>query len=64
MIPAELRKRYGLGDGAQVIWLDTGDGLTLVPVSADPVSALRGSGKGEGLLERLLADRARGRARE
>jgi AbrB family looped-hinge helix DNA binding protein len=64
VIPAELRRRYDLHEGDRIEWLDTGSGLKVVPVPADPITALRGSGKGEGLLDRLLTERARDRARE
>ena len=64
VIPAKLRGRYGMADGTQVEWVDTGTGLKVIPVPADPIAALRGSGRGEGLTERLLAERARDRKRE
>ncbi|MBM2813047.1 MAG: SpoVT/AbrB protein [Chloroflexi bacterium] len=64
VIPAALRRRYGLREGDRIDWIDTGSGLKVIPVPADPISALKGSGQGEGLLERLLDERARDRARE
>jgi AbrB family looped-hinge helix DNA binding protein len=59
VIPAELRRRYNLEEGSQIEWIDTGSGLRIVPVAADPIGALRGLGKGERLLERLLLERSR-----
>jgi hypothetical protein len=35
-----------------------------VPVPADPLQALYGRGRGEGLLDKLLAERRRDRERE
>ncbi|MBI4213362.1 MAG: AbrB/MazE/SpoVT family DNA-binding domain-containing protein [Chloroflexi bacterium] len=64
VVPAELRRRYGLREGDQLEWVDTGNGLRVIPLPADPVAALRGRGKGERLLERLLEERARDRERE
>ncbi len=64
VIPAKLRGRYHLDEGSQVEWLDTGAGLKVIPVPADPIAALRGTGRGERLTERLLAERARDRGRE
>ncbi len=64
VIPAELRRRYGLEEGDQVEWLDTGAGFKVIPVPGDPIAALRGMGRGEGLLDRLLAERRHDRARE
>ena len=63
-IPAEFRRRYGIEEGTQVEWLDTGAGLRVIPVPSDPIAALKGSGRGERLLERLLQERARDRAAE
>ena len=64
VIPAELRRRYRIAEGTQVEWVDTGAGLRVIPVPADPVAALRGSGRGERLVDRLLAERRRDRERE
>jgi AbrB family looped-hinge helix DNA binding protein len=64
VIPAKLRGRYNLVDGSQVEWVDTGAGLKVIPVPTDPIAALRGSGRGEGLTKRLIAERARDRDRE
>ena len=58
VIPAELRRRYHLEEGDQIEWLDTGVGLKVLPVVADPIAALRGSGAGERLVARLLEERA------
>ncbi len=44
VIPAELRRRFGLEEGSQIEWVDT-------------IAALRGIGRGEKLVERLLAAR-------
>lgn len=64
VIPAELRRRYGLQEGDQVEWLDTGTGFKVIPVPGDPIRALRGIGRGEGLLDRLLAERRLDRTSE
>ena len=64
VIPAKLRRLYQLEEGSQIEWIDTGSGLKVIPVPADPIAALRGSGRGEGLTERLLAERGRDRERE
>ena len=64
VIPAKLRGRYHMDEGTQIEWLDTGVGLKVIPVLPDPIAALRGSGRGENLTERLLAERRRDRTRE
>jgi len=57
VVPAELRRRYDMGPGTELAWLDTGHGLLVVPLPGNPLQALIGRGRGEGLLDKLLADR-------
>ena len=63
VIPAAIRKRYHIEDGDQLVWLDDGQAITVVPVPRDPIRALRGRGKGERLVERLLQEREQERER-
>ena len=63
-IPASIRKRYQIREGDSLVWLDDGQSIKVVPVPADPIRALRGSGRGERLLELLLATRREERERE
>jgi AbrB family looped-hinge helix DNA binding protein len=62
-IPASIRKRYKISEGDYLVWLDDGQSIRVVPVPADPVRALRGCGRDEHLLERLLAARREERER-
>ncbi len=64
VVPAPIRKRYQIEEGDRLVWLDDGSMIRVVPVGADPIKALRGAGKGEGLLKRLLDDRAGDRQRD
>jgi AbrB family looped-hinge helix DNA binding protein len=64
VIPAPIRKRYGIKEGDQLVWLDDGQTIIVIPVPADPIRALRGRGRGERLVERLLASRREDRDRE
>ena len=64
VIPAELRRRYGIAQGTEIEWVDTGASLKVIPIPPDPVAALRGIGKGERLVARLLQERRLDRARE
>ncbi len=57
VIPALLRKRYAIKDGTRLVWLDDGDTIRVIPIPADPLRALRGRGRGEKLVEKLLATR-------
>lgn len=63
-IPAVLRKKYGLKPHMKLMWVDTGGGIRVVPVSSDPVKHFRGMFKGLGLTESLLKDRREESERE
>jgi len=63
-VPAAIRQHYQIQKGDQLVWIDDGRQITVVSVPADPIRALRGRGQGEGLVERLLADRRQERNRE
>lgn len=64
VIPAPIRKLHQIRQGDKLAWLDDGDTIRVVPVPADPIRALRGCSRGEGLLEALLENRREDRARE
>jgi AbrB family looped-hinge helix DNA binding protein len=57
VVPAIIRKRYQIQEGDYLVWIDNGSTIQVIPVSRDPIQALRGSGRGERLVERLLAAR-------
>lgn len=64
VIPSAIRKRYDISEGDTLIWLEDPNGIKVIPVPSDPVRALRGRGKGEGLTQALLAKRREDRNRE
>lgn len=64
VIPAAIRKRYNLTRGSRLAWLDDGKTIKVIPIPDDPIKALHGIGKGEGLLEALLEERRKDRERE
>ena len=58
VIPAELRKKYGLKPGDKVHVIDYGGVISLVPELRDPIEQGRGMLKGAGpLLQDLLEER-------
>jgi AbrB family looped-hinge helix DNA binding protein len=61
-IPSEIRRKLGLQADTIVEWVLEGSTLRVIPIPADPVAALRGSGR-KGAVGRLLADRRRDRRR-
>lgn len=64
VIPASVRRRHHIAEGDQILWIDEGQTIRVVPLPADPIGALRGSGRGERLVERLLGDRRAEHERE
>ena len=65
VIPAALRRKYGISSGDEVQVVDYGGVLALVPTFADPVSAGMGLLKGDDrLTEALLEERRADRLRE
>ena len=65
VIPAELRKKYRLHPGAEVVIVDYGGVLAIVPAMGDPIKQGRGMLKGgTSLTKALLEERAADRKRE
>jgi AbrB family looped-hinge helix DNA binding protein len=62
-IPAVIRKRHRIQEGDRLAWLDDGQAIRIVPIPKDPLEALRGAGRGEGLLSCLLQSRREDRER-
>lgn len=57
VVPAVLRERYGIKGGDFLEWIDDGQVIKVIPIPADPIKALRGSARGERLVEKLLESR-------
>jgi AbrB family looped-hinge helix DNA binding protein len=64
VIPAALRRKYGIKTGTKIIVLDNGDSIILKPVNEQSLAKLRGSLKGKGILKTLLEERRRDKERE
>ncbi len=64
VIPAQIRKKYHIQPGDYLVWLDDGQTIKVIPVPSDSIRALRGRGRGERLVERLLTARREDRDRE
>lgn len=65
VVPASLRRKYGLRDHAKVVWVEMGQGLLLVPAGREAIRASRGLLKGTGVsTATLLRVRREDRKRE
>jgi len=57
VIPAILRRKYGIKEGTRIIISDNGDSITLKPVTDEYLKRLQGSLKGKGALKVLIDER-------
>ena len=57
VIPAKLRRKYGIEAGTRIEVIDAGDHIILKPVTPAYVRSLRGSIKGGGALKILEEER-------
>ncbi len=64
VIPAAVRREFKIQAGDVLTWINDGGTLRVVLVPANPLEALFGRGKGEGLNAKLLAERKKERASE
>ena len=64
VIPAALRKKYGIKKGTRIHVSDDDGQILLRPVTVELIDRLRGKYKGSGLLRTLGAERSRDRKRE
>jgi len=64
VIPASLRKKYGIKNGTKIIVTDIGDAIILKPVTEQYLKNLQGSLKGKGGLKVLLDERRKDKGRE
>jgi AbrB family looped-hinge helix DNA binding protein len=63
VIPADIRRRFGLTPSQRIEWIVDSQGIRVVPVAKDAIAAFRGQGKG-GATERLMRERAEDWPRE
>jgi AbrB family looped-hinge helix DNA binding protein len=64
VIPATLRRKYGIKNGTKIIITDNGDSITLTPVTEQYLKNLQGSLKGKGGLRVLAEERRKDKERE
>lgn len=64
VIPAALRRKYGIKNGTKIIVTDIGDAIVLKPVTEQYLINLQGSLKGKGGLKALVDERRKDKERE
>jgi AbrB family looped-hinge helix DNA binding protein len=64
VIPAEIRARHHLTEKSRLAWIDDGQTIRVIPLSASRNPFGRGIAKDLDLSRSLLANRAKERARE
>lgn len=64
VIPASLRRKYGIKVGTKIIVMDNGEEIILRPVNEQYLKKLQGSLKGTGALKVLMDERRRDKERE
>jgi AbrB family looped-hinge helix DNA binding protein len=57
VIPAALRRKYGIKEGTRIVISDNGDSIVLKPVTDEYLRKLQGSLKGKGALKELMDER-------
>jgi AbrB family looped-hinge helix DNA binding protein len=61
VIPKWLRKEFEIEEGTRALVYQEGDRIVLKPITPQHIKRLRGSLKGTGVLQALMADRKRER---
>lgn len=64
VIPASLRRKYGIKNGTKIIITDNGDSINLTPITEQYLKHLQGSLKGKGILKGLVEERKKDKERE
>jgi AbrB family looped-hinge helix DNA binding protein len=64
VIPAKLRRKYGIKAGTRITVIDTGEAIVLKPLNEESLKRLQGRLKGKGVLISLLEERRKDAERE
>jgi len=61
VIPAVLRRKYGIKKGTRIVIIDNGNSIILKPMTEEYLKKLQGSLKGKGGLKVLIDERPKDR---
>ncbi len=64
VIPAPLRRKYGITEGTKIVVVDNEEEIILRPMTHERIAKLRGSLKGTGTLQMLLDERRKDKEKE
>ena len=64
VIPASLRRKYGITEDTKIVIVDNGSDIILRPMTRERITKLRGSLKGKGTLQMLLDERQKDKEKE
>ena len=57
VIPAELRKKYGIKAGTKIQIMEENNHIVLQPITSEYIHSLRGKFRGKGLLKALADEK-------
>ena len=64
VIPAVLRRKYGIKADTKITVTDNGEAIILKPVNEESLRRLQGTLKGKGVLKALMEERCKDAKRE
>ena len=64
VVPAEIRKRFALGESSTLQWMVEGDIIAVLPIPENSVGALKGVIRGDLSFEAFMDDRRSDREME
>lgn len=63
VIPAELRKKYGIKAGTKIQIMEENERIVLQPITREYIHSLRGKFRGKGLLKALAEEKKKEKER-
>ncbi len=63
VVPARLRKQFQMDTHCKLEWIAEGHAIRVIPLGSDTIKMARGIAKGSRLMQLLMEDRRKERAR-